>query len=422
MNTSLAIAGGAPVRQRPWPSWPIVTKRSESVLLDALHSGRWTVSGAFTGTENYERRFAARFAEFHDVPYCVPSCHGSSALTIALEALGVGAGCEVLVPGLTWVACASAVAGLGAVPVLVDIDPQTLCMSVDAAKAIITERTAAIMVVHLFGSAADLDAFVALSRDTDIPLLEDCSQAHGAVWGGRRVGSFGTVAAFSFQQTKLLTAGEGGAVLASDAHLHDRLQQLRADGRRYVAHPRIGHLDLEEIGAVQGRNYCMSEFQAALLLEGLERLEAENTRRRANVAELAELLRSCDGVEIQAHPAGLDAPAYYHLCLRFTPEAFAGFDIDWMAHALGAELDLPAIDPVDRPLNANPLYNPLRSARTPREERDRFDPARFALPVASQARQTCLTLPHNSLLGNASDMEDIVRAIEKIRAASLRRN
>lgn len=418
MTAALAIDGGPRVRQRPWPAWPKVTGRNERLLLDALHSGRWTVSGAYTGREPYERRFAAAFAEFHGVPHCVPTCHGSSALTVALEAVGAGPGNEVLVTGLTWVACASAVTGVGATPVLVDVDERTLCMSLEAAEAAITDRTAAIMVVHLFGSAVDIGGFSELSRRRGIPLIEDGSQCHGARWrGGRRLGSFGAVAAFSFQQTKLLTSGEGGAVLTRDPVLYDRMQQLRADGRRYVAAPRVGYLDLEEVGDIQGRNYCMSEFHAALLLEGLERLDEENARRRTNVARLTGMLQDLPGVTRQGVPDGLDEPAFYHLCLRIDPAAFPGFDIEWFSRALAEELNLGAIDAVDRPMNANPLYNPLRSPRTGADQRATLDPARFRLPVAEQARRTCLTIPHHALLGDASDMQDIVDAFEKIRAA-----
>jgi len=415
MKTRLAIEGGPRVRQRPWPRWPKVTKLNEELLLDAFHSGRWTVSGSFMGQAPYERRFAAAFAQYHGVPYCVPTCHGSSALVVALEALGAGPKKEVLVPGLTWVACASAVAGVGAVPILVDIDEKTLCMSLEAAEAAITGDTAAIMVVHLFGSAADVDGFAALSRRHGVPLLEDCSQCHGARWRGQRLGSFGAVAAFSFQQTKLLTSGEGGATITSDPELHDRMQQLRADGRRYVAQPRLGHLDLEEIGAVQGRNYCLSEFHAALLLEGLQRLDAENEIRRANVRYLCEMLAKMEGFVPQGHPDSLDEVAYYHFCLRISPEVSTTFDAEWVARALAAELDLHAIDAVDRPLNANPLYDPLRSPRTPNDQRELLNPARFQLPVAAQARRTCLTIPHNAFLGDRSDMEDIAQALEKIR-------
>ena len=412
----LAIHGGPSVRSSLWPAWPKVTKKSERTLLAALHSGRWTVSGAFTGRESYERRLASEFAQFQNTRHCVPTCHGSSALLVALEALGAGPGSEVLVPGLTWVACASAVTGVGAVPVLVDVDKDTLCMSVSAAEAAITERTAAIMVVHLFGSSVDIDGFTALGEQHGIPLIEDCSHCHGARWRGRRLGSFGTVAAFSFQQTKLLTCGEGGAVLTSDDDLYDRMQQLRADGRRYTAEPREGCLDLEEIGAVQGRNYCLSEFHAALLLEGLERLDTENETRRENARHLRRLFATVKGVELQAQPDGLSEPAYYHLCLRLDPTVFPA-DIEWIARALAAELRLPAIDTVDRPLNANPLYKPLQSPRSSPDQYALLDPTRFELPMADQARRTCLTIPHNALLGEPSDMEDIVAALEKIRVS-----
>lgn len=415
MNSILALHGGTPVRSRPWPAWPRVTEQTQAMLVDALHSGRWTVSGAYTGREPYERRFAAAYARFHDVPYCVPTCHGSSALVVALEALGVGPGTEVLVPGLTWVACASAVTGVGAVPVLVDIDEETLCMSVEAAEAAITERTAAIMIVHLFGSAADLDGFTALSARRGIPLLEDGSQAHGARWRGRRVGSFGAVGAFSFQQTKLLTSGEGGAAITADPSLFDRMSQLRADGRRFLAQPRIGQLDLEEIGAIQGRNYCLTEFHAALLLDGLSRLDAENDLRRTNVRLLEERLSRSEGVRVQGAPAHLDSRSFYHLCLRIDPPAFGGAGVDDVARAVAAELDLGAVEPVDQPLNGNILYNPLRSPRTPPSQRVSLDPARFELPAAARARRTCFTIPHRALLGDASDMEDIAAALEKVR-------
>lgn len=415
MSALLAIDGGPAVREKPWPVWPIVTERTEEMLIAALYSGRWTVSGAFTGQEPYERRFAEAFALFHSVPYCTPTCHGSSALVIALEALGVGPGSEVLVPGLTWVACASAVASIGAVPVLIDIDADTLCMSLDAAEAAIAPRTAAIMVVHLFCSAVDLDGFVALSDRHCIPLVEDCSQAHGARWRGHPVGSFGTVAAFSFQQTKLMTAGEGGATLTSDADLYARMQQLRADGRRYVAEPRRGYLDLEEVGAVQGHNYCLSEFHAALLLDALGRLDAENDVRRANARLLGELLTEVEGVRVQGRPEGLDQETYYHLCLRIDPRAFGGVDIRWVADALAAELNLAPIEPVDPPLNSNRLYDPRKASRSTPDEFELLDPTRFELPVATQAHRTCLTIPHRALLGDQSDMESIVVALDKVR-------
>src|SRR5262249_20614829 len=247
-TSRLALFGGDPVHDASWPVWPAPTSSALRMLQEAATSGRWAVSGAFVGTEPFERRFLRAFAGYQGVPYAVPTTNGSAALTIAMEALGIGPGAEVIVPGLTWVACASAVAALGAVPVIVDVDPKTLSISARAAEAAITGRTRAMLVVHAYCSCADIDAFVALSARAGVPLIEDCSQAHGAEWDGRKLGTFGQLGVFSLQQTKVLTCGEGGVVTTSSAELHDRLQQLRADGRRYAAQQTAGQLDLEEAG------------------------------------------------------------------------------------------------------------------------------------------------------------------------------
>src|SRR5262249_33720522 len=150
----------------------------------------------------------------------------------------------------------------------VDIEHDSLAMSSSAAKAAITDQTRAIMLVHPFCTVAAIEEFVALSRTTGIPLIEDCSQAHGAAWKGQRVGTFGDVGCFSMQQSKVLTCGEGGAAITRRQDLHERMEQLRADSRMYsTATPRDGRLELMEVGQVQGRNLALSEFQCALLLD-----------------------------------------------------------------------------------------------------------------------------------------------------------
>lgn len=413
----LTFLGGKPIRQKPWPEWPRADNNTERLLLEVLHSGRWAISGTYTGVKPYERQFAEAYATFHDVPYCVPTANGSSALTIAMEALNVHFGTEVLVPGLTWVACASSVAGIGAVPILIDVEPDTLCMNVELAKKAITENTSAIMLVHLFCAVADIDAFVALSKETGIPIIEDCSQAHGAMWRGQRVGTFGKIGVFSMQQTKVLTSGEGGAAITRDPDLYDRMQQLRADGRRYDDSALgSGDMELKEIGLVQGRNYCMSEFHAAILLDRLNHLEAENRLREQNADYLHSLLREVGGIIPLHRNSKVDRLTYYHFCVRINLEEFGHNSIDSICKALTAELNI-LIEPVDAPLNRNILYNPLLSPRTPVSEdiRKRFDPKRFSLPIALKARQECLTIPHRVLLGDKTDMENIAEAFAKVK-------
>ena len=415
-SDSLALYGGQPVWSGRWPKWPRADAGTEELVLEALHSGRWAISGCYTGSRSFERRFADAFAAYSNVAYCVPTASGSASLSVALEAVGVGRGDEVLVPGLTWVACASSVAALGAIPILVDVDPETLCMSLSAAREAISPRTAAILLVHLYGTVGDLDGFVALANERGIALIEDCAQAHGARWNGRCVGTHGIVGVFSMQHSKVLTCGEGGAAITSDPLIYDRMQQLRADGRRYTeAEPAPGFMELEEVGDIQGRNRCLSELQAAILLDRLPHLDAENRLREDNGEYLGEQLRRRGLATLQRRPAQVDARTFYHFSVRLNSEAFSVLSSSVVAEALTAELAV-LIEPVDEPLNRNRLYNPLRSARTDRDPGAAalLDPARFELPNCEDARRSCLTLPHPVLLADKAAMDAIEAAFEKV--------
>lgn len=414
-GSRLALSGGSPVHGPDWPAWPQAPESTLRMLREAATSGRWAVSGAYTGTPSFERRFAQAFAAYHGVRYAVPTCNGSAALTIAMETLGVGPGCEVIVPGLTWVACASSVSALGGVPVLADIDPGTLSISCAAAKALITDRTTAILVVHAYCSAADVDAFVQLSESTGIPLIEDCSQAHGTEWNGQKVGTFGAIGLFSLQQTKVLTSGEGGITITSSPDLHDLLQQYRANGRRYLRNPVPGQLEIEEAGTVEGHNYSMSEFSAAVALSQLEFLDEQNAHRGRNAALLADLLAGIEGVSTPSAPAAVTQRTYYDHVIRFDETILGPFSIQRVVEAMTAELNL-YFETLDAPLNANPLYVPLKSPRLPRTEEARrlFDPRRFDLPEATAAYRTCFAFLHQALLGTADDMAAIAEAVAKV--------
>jgi dTDP-4-amino-4,6-dideoxygalactose transaminase len=412
----LAILGGAPVRTRPWPKWPRADAGTERALMHVLHSGRWALSGAYAGETCRERQFAAAFADYHAVPYCTPTTCGSASLTMALLALEVGPGDEVLVPALTWVACASSVLAIGAVPIIVDIEYDSLAMSPQAAKDAITDRTRAILLVHPFCTVAALDEFVALSRATGVPLIEDCSQAHGATWKYQKVGTFGEVGCFSMQQSKVLTSGEGGACITRSAKLADRLEQLRCDGRIFSpAAIRNGRLELVEVGAVQGRNLCLSEFQAALLLDRLQYLDAENAHRAARAENLGRLMAGVAGVSLLTAPPELTSRTYYNLVIRIDPDHFAGHMVDTVARAVSEELNTPC-NPVYRPMNRHPLYQPLKAPRGTLSDQEwrRRDVSRFTTPTAETVRATCMTLTHPVLLDDDESMADIAAALVKV--------
>lgn len=418
-SDQLAILGGTPIRNKPWPKWPVSDKNTERVLIDVLHSGRWGIDGPYTGTELYERRFARDFAKYNGVKYCVPTTSGTSSLTLALLGLGVRPDDEVLVPGNTWVACASSVMAIGAIPILVDIDPDTLCMSLAATKKAITPRTVAIMLVHAFCAVADLDGFVELSKKTRIPLIEDCSQAHGSKWRNKRVGSWGRVGCFSLQQSKVLTCGEGGAAITDDKELYLRMEQLRSDGRLFTDSPKIGRLELYEVGEIQGHNLSMSEFHAAIVFDRLKHLNRENKLREKNADYLRKLLSQIKGLKMLTRYPQVTELTYYNFAVKVDLKEFGGNSIDAISNALMEELKV-LVHPIYQPMNNHILYNPLRSPRAPKspEKRKLLDPKRFKLPMATEARRTCLTFLNLVLLGNKQDMRDIAEAFKKVKILS----
>jgi dTDP-4-amino-4,6-dideoxygalactose transaminase len=411
---ALAITGGTPVRSRSWPAWPIATDRTLQYVAEALVSGRWAISGPYRGTIAFERRFAAAFAAYCDTQHCVPTSSGTASLSIALEAAGVGAGDEVIVPGLSWVASASAVVGINAVPVLCDVDREHWCLDPAAAARAITQRTRAITVVHLYSAVADLAPLLAIAQRHGIPLIEDCAQAHGARHLGRPVGGHGALGAFSMQHSKLLTCGEGGAVVCNDRALADRLEQLRADGRRYLeSAPADGQMELEEVGAVFGSNRCLSEIHAAILLDQLAQLDAQNAVRAARARLLDGLLAEL-GCRPQATAPGTTARTYYQYAFELPPALLARIDVATAARALTAELGL-AIKPSYRPLDDHPLYVPERSRRCwSAEYTRRIAPRQFALPIAHAIHDRAVTFGHAALLADDAAMYDIAAAVDKL--------
>ena len=414
-SRSLHTPAGATVS---WPKWPSHDSDTLKIVNEVLESTRWTISGAYTGQEAYERRFARAFADYCGTLYCTPVTSGTSALTISLLALGVGAGDEVLVPGLTWVACASATCSVGAVPVLVDIDPMSLSMSPQAAQARINAKTKAILLVHPYCRTADIDAFLDISERYAIPLIEDCSQAHGAMWRGRKVGSFGALGCFSMQQAKVLTSGEGGAVVTSDPVLAEKLEQLRADGRLFSGTPVESRLELVERGAVQGQNFCLTEFQSAILLDRLQHLDQQNTQREA----CAETLRALfEGEEdfitfLRRDPRNTRC-TYYNLVMKVgLKKYFPGCTIDALALAMTQALNVQ-VSPLYQPMNSFRLYNPLSSPRIKNfSNRLDFEPARYPLPQAESARLDHITLPNWVLLGGADSAHRVAMALRDLAA------
>lgn len=380
----LAIHGGPPVRTRPFPLWPQYGPEEEQALLSVLHSRAW--GGYHPAVKELETRFAA----MHSVPHAVSCSNGTVALQVALHALGVGPGDEVIVPPFTFVASATAVLLCKATPVFADIDAATFNLSLEAAEAAITPRTRAIVVVHFGGRPAPLDAFQVLARKHGIALLEDAAHAHGAKWMGAPVGSWGDAATFSFQEFKLMTAGEGGMIVTKSEEVAGRCWAFCNQGRTRSG----GWFEHHTLGT----NYRLTGFQAAVLQAQLRRMPEQTRLRTANYAYLRDRLREVPGLRLPPDDPRIDQQPYYLLTFWYDREAFEGLPRDTVLAALKAE-GAPFKATYPHPLYRNPV----------------FGAKDLRLPVAERACRQGVWLSHNALLGDRGDIDDLIAALQKVR-------
>ncbi|KOX02467.1 3-amino-5-hydroxybenzoate synthase [Streptomyces sp. NRRL B-3648] len=286
-----------------FPKWPQYDDDERTGLVRALEQGQWWRMGG-EEVDSFEREFA----DFHGAPHALAVTNGTHALELALQVMGVGPGTEVIVPAFTFISSSQAAQRIGAVAVPVDVDPDTYNIDVAAAAAAVTPRTRAIMPVHMAGLMADMDALGKLSADTGVPILQDAAHAQGARWQGKRVGELGSVAAFSFQNGKLMTAGEGGAVVFPDSDLYESAFLRHSCGR-----PRT---DRHYLHQVSGTNMRLNEFSAAVLRAQLRRLPAQTALRDQRWELLSRLLGAVDGVVPQGGDVRADQNTHYMAMFR----------------------------------------------------------------------------------------------------------
>lgn len=312
MNT-LAVNGGKKVFEQPanLPKWPQIYPETAEKLKDIYLSRRWGFYGPCEAEFNY------KFAEYNNVKHSIMMANGTVTLEIAMRALGIKAGDEVIVPAHTWLATGQAVTYLNAVPVVVDIEPDTLCMDPAAFEAAITPKTTAVIPVHLFGSMADMDKIMEIARKHNLAVIEDCAHTHGSIWAGKYAGSIGDVGSFSFQQSKIMASGEGGGCTTNSDELADKLGRLS-----HIGYP---------FGAKQGQkvpppepgscchNYRVTEFQAAILLSQLAHLKEDNELRAKNAAYLRKRIDAIPGLRVQAAGRRADLQAYYSYTVLVDP-------------------------------------------------------------------------------------------------------
>jgi perosamine synthetase len=310
---------------------PSITEREVTLTAEAARTAWYANHYAFNS------RFERMLADYVGLPHAVSLPHCTSALHLALAALGVGPGDEVIVPDVTWIASVAPVTYVGAEPVLVDIDPVTWCIDPSAAEAAIGPRTKAIIGVDLYGSMCDWDALTALAQKRGLWLVEDAAEAMGSQYRSRHAGSFGDVSAFSFHGSKTVVTGEGGMLATSRKDIFDRVLFLRDHGRQ----PGDKLFDNSEIGF----KYRMSAVQAALGVAQMERIDELIARKRAIFARYAANLSSLKGITLNAEPEGT-LNSYWMVTVVLDP----AFGMD--KYALIKELDRRNID-------TRPFFSPL---------------------------------------------------------------
>lgn len=399
--SKLAVKGGEPTRRKPFPKWPVFDDRELEAIKEVLQSGVWGIGG------KKKKEFEEKFAAYQDAKYGVAVTNGTAALETALRAADIAVGDEVIMPAFTFMATATAILHVGGLPVFADIEPDTYTLDPKKMEDAITDKTKAVLPVHIGGRPANMDDIVKIARRNDLAVIEDACQAWGAEWRGKRVGAIGDLGTFSFQSSKNITSGEGGIVVTNEKRLYELCWSYHNCGRvmggEWYRHD------------IPGTNLRMTEFQAAILLVQLTRLEEHTRTRNKNASHLSEMLSKIDGVEPLKQDSRVTNHAHHLFIFRYDAEEFEGLPKRKFAEALRAE-GIPC----------NPGYNPLykeafmlspanlRSLRQVYGQK--ADYSRIRLPVTEKAcYEEALWFYQNMLLGTIEDMDDIARAICKIK-------
>ena len=398
----LALNGGTPVRSSAYPAWPSGNDREVEAVTDVIRSGDW---GGFPEPGRYGGRFETTFAGYQGAKHGILMSNGTITMEVALKALGIGWGDEVIIPALTFAATAYAPIAAGALPVIVDVTPDTWCIDPDQVEAAITPRTKAIMPVHLGHHMADMDRLMAIAATHGLAVVEDCAHAHGQQWQGTGAGCFGDFGSFSHQSSKILTSGEGGSLLTSDDDLARRAHSLIDCGRAK---------DADEKEYTFGANYRLGELHAALLVVAMERFPAQQAERAESGKLFEELVAQVNGIRVMPVDPRVTRWSFYNYILAIDPDAFAGRTNEIVCAALEAE-GIPA--EVQYPsMNRYELFQPSLS-RLPVcvEFADRLDPQTMSFPVAEAAGQReSVYFMENVFRDGTKGIEDAVEAVAKV--------
>jgi dTDP-4-amino-4,6-dideoxygalactose transaminase len=412
-----AVAGGIPVRTKAWPTWPIWNKDTdEKLVVDDLRSGVWSRASLVT-------QFEQEWATYIGTKRCLSVVNGTNALIASLLQMGIGGGDEVIVPPYTFIATVAAVLATGAMPVFVDTDVATWQIDASKIEAKITSRTRAIIPVHILGLPADMVNIMAIAKKHGLVVIEDACQAHGAEIGGRRVGSFGHAGCFSFQNSKNLAIGEGGAINSDDEKFMDKCYSYHNYGNPYGSV--VGQVNAGTL--IPGTKLRLTEYQAAIGLGQLKRLVVETNKRNENAAYLRSRISKIPGVIPYNLYDNVTKAAFHLFPFRYDKSGFKGLPRMEFIKAMEAE-GVPCSEGY-APLNKMPYLQQAFESKNYKKmytaedlDINRFN-ERNDCPLNDKlCNEEAIWFYQSMLLADKSDMDDIVNAIEKIHANADRLN
>ena len=403
-----ALLGGTPVHQGTWPAWPEWRESWEPAVTKVLRSGCW-----FRGAGEHVAEFEQAYAKLLGAKGCLATASGTTSLMIALHVMGVDAGDEVIVSPYTFIATYNAILNAKALPVFADTDPATLTMDPATIESRITDRTRAIVPVHIFGMPCEMDAINAIAKKHNLAVVEDACQAWLAEYHGQKCGTLGDLGCFSFQNSKHIPAGEGGAVTGNSEELIDRANSFHNCGRAVGTNKGKGSF-------TRGNNYRMTQMQAVMLLQQIEKLVQETARRRESADCLTTGLKQIPGIQPARLPQ--DSRAAWHLyAFRYDEKQFNGLPYGKFVKAVNAE-GIPCgtvyaeqyFDGLLDEAIASRGFQRLFSAERLKAYRDSLQELKGNKLVC----QTTVGIGQNMLLADRSDVNHIVEAIGKVHAHS----
>ena len=394
--------------RKNFPKWPIHNKDEINALKDVIKSGDWWCGAPGEHQGNNVWAFQEEFAKFQDAKYCIAVCNGTVAIEAALMGLNIGLGDEVIVSDYTFVASASAVIATNAIPIFCDINPETLVMDVNNIEKLITKRTKAIVPVHLGGNPTDMENLMEIAAKHDLNVVEDCAHAHNSIYKNKKVGNWGDAGAFSFQASKVLTSGEGGAIICNNEVLSDDIYSYIDCGRKKNQHF-YKHFSY-------GTNYRMTEYQAAVLRTQLKKFPAQHKLRNENARYLMKRLNEIDGIKTMKLTPGTTSLGWYVFPIVFEPQKFSGItklDFNKKLNRNGIPTDdcYPPLHTLDcfKTLNLKKRIDYSNANWGKEKSNDRN------FPVVSDIYSRSIEFPQEMLLASKEKLDQVVDFIESLR-------